>query len=165
MKRIVKCFVLVLFVFGFGISLVACGETQPTLTLSNSTIINVEATPGAVENKIGQIVDPSFTTQGLQYFTVKVNDMQTNSNNIRLVIETDNSIQIIAKDKDNNYQNVTTSGWGPRAGFELKSEITTFYVRASKSGVFDLKAKLVDMNANNAVISEKTQKIIVAESF
>ena len=141
--------------------LTGCGG-MPVLTIDRSEISAVVVTANAEQNEIGQITEPGFSGASLPSFTATLAKGNNNYAHIRILVETNESIQIIGKDTNNIYYNIAVSGWGPAEGFELtETQTTTFYVVASEVGNYSVVTKVVDVANNNAVLTQKTELINV----
>ena len=164
MKKSIKLLAGLVCALLLGVFLTACGGA-PNLTIDRAGITNVVATANVQENEIGQITEPGFSGQNLPSFTATLTKGTIDYSHVRILVDTDESIQIIAKDTNNNYYNVVKSGWGPAEGFELAdTATTTFYVVASTPGNYAVTSKVIDVSNNDAVLVFRTEMINVVEA-
>gem|GEM_PF-922102 len=75
------------------------------------------------------------------------------------------TLQLWAKDTNNNWWNIVATGWGPSTGFTIGpdySATTPVYVVADQPGDYTVTVKLIDLSSN-AVITQTTRTIEVED--
>jgi hypothetical protein len=117
--------------------------------------------------------DPTFTNSTPVEVTLRAKQPYGNLGYSRVRVEvevtqkpTGGSLQLWAKDTNNNWWNIVATGWGdPSTGFTIGpdySVTTPVYVVADQAGDYTIKVKLIDLNnSNRPVITQTTQTIEV----
>ncbi len=87
---------------------------------------------------------------------------------IRLELDKEAGMEIVASDGQGHEFNLTDlQTWGPSTGFELTKDYeatTPIQFRATQAGTFSITLKVVDLNNDEAVITEQTATITVVDA-
>lgn len=74
------------------------------------------------------------------------------------------TLQLWAKDTNNQWWNIVETGWGPPNGFPITPDYnvtTPVYVVADTQGTYTVTVKLIDLDTNQVITEEQVSATVV----